>query len=239
MSSSGKEIERLAIVTGGATGLGLACSKRLLALGYRVLALGMDSEEEIADPRYQFEQFDVTDSNAIASIAKRFPELDALVNAAGIILHEGKEFTNSGFRKVMDVNVGGSQELAFALSDALKARKGAVVNFASMWSLFGSARNPAYSASKGAVLALTRSLAAAWGGTGVRVNAVAPGWIRTRMSVQAMSDPERAAPILRRIPMGDWGEPDDVAAAVTFLLSSDARYINGVLLPIDGGYSIA
>ena len=70
-------------------------------------------------------------------------------------------------------------------------------------------------------------------------HAVAPGWIRTRMSAQAMSDPERAGPILKRIPMGDWGEPEDVAAAVCFLLSPDARYINGILLPIDGGYSIA
>lgn len=239
MTPHSDQTAKLAIVTGGATGLGLACSKRLLQLGYRVMSLGMDKEEDIDHPLYSYERFDVTDTAAIAALAARTDGLDALVNAAGIILHEGRELTSDGFKKVMDVNLGGTQELCFALQDALKARKGAIVNFASMWSIFGSGRNPAYSTSKGAVLQLTRALAAGWGGSGVRVNAVAPGWIKTRMSVAAMSDPERAGPILKRIPMGDWGEPDDVAAAVCFLLSQDARYINGILLPIDGGYSIA
>lgn len=227
-----------AIVTGGATGLGLACARKLLEDGFHVLSLGMDEEERIDHPHYSHRRFDVTDRKAIADLAGDTQSLDALVNAAGIILHEGREFTDDGFDKVMSVNLGGTQQLCFALRDALAARRGAVVNFASMWSIFGSSRNPAYSASKGAVLQLTRSLAHAWGGS-VRVNAVAPGWIRTRMSLKAMNDPGRAEPILRRIPAGDWGEPADVAAAVAFLVSPAARYITGVMLPVDGGYSIA
>ena len=227
-----------AIVTGGATGLGLACARKLLEDGFHVLSLGMDEEERIDHPHYVHRRFDVTDRKAIADLAHDTQGLDALVNAAGIILHEGREFAGDGFDKVMAVNLGGTQQLCFALHDALVARRGAVVNFASMWSIFGSSRNPAYSASKGAVLQLTRSLAHAWGGS-VRVNAVAPGWIRTRMSQAAMSDPARAEPILKRIPAGDWGEPADVAAAVAFLVSPAARYITGVMLPVDGGYSIA
>lgn len=229
---------RLAIVTGGATGLGLACSRQLLEDGFHVLSLGVDAEEEIDHPAYTHRRFDVTDADAIAALARETPQLDALVNAAGIIQHEGREFTQDGFDKVMAVNLGGTQRLCFALKEALAARGGAVVNFASMWSVFGSPRNPAYSASKGAVLQLTRALAHGWGGQ-VRVNAVAPGWIRTRMSQAAMNDPERAGPILKRIPAGDWGEPADVAAAVSFLVSPAARYITGVMLPVDGGYSIA
>lgn len=230
--------QRLAIVTGGATGLGLACSRKLLDDGFHVLSLGIDEEERIEHPCYTHRRFDVTDAQAVADVAKETPGLDALVNAAGIIQHEGREFMQEGFDRVMSVNLGGTQRLCFALHEALSARKGAIVNFASMWSVFGSPRNPAYSASKGAVLQLTRSLAHGWGGS-VRVNAVAPGWIRTRMSQTAMNDPERAGPILRRIPAGDWGEPADVAAAVSFLVSPAARYITGVMLPVDGGYSIA
>lgn len=229
---------RRAIVTGGATGLGLACARKLLEDGFHVLSLGMDEEERIDHPDYVHRHFDVTDHSAIAELARETGHLDALVNAAGIILHEGREFTDDGFDKVMAVNLGGAQQLCFALHDTLAARRGAIVNFASMWSIFGSPRNPAYSASKGAVLQLTRSLAHAWGGS-VRVNAVAPGWIRTRMSQTAMNDPERSAPILKRIPAGDWGEPADVAAAVSFLVSPSARYITGVMLPVDGGYSIS
>lgn len=227
-----------AIITGGATGLGLACARKLLDDGFRVLSLGMDEEERIDHPHYVHRRFDVTDRTAITDLAHDTQGLEALVNAAGIILHEGREFTDDGFDKVMAVNLGGTQQLCFALRDALAARRGAIVNFASMWSIFGSSRNPAYSASKGAVLQLTRSLAHAWGGS-VRVNAVAPGWIKTRMSLKAMNDPERAEPILKRIPAGDWGEPADVAAAVAFLVSPAARYITGVMLPVDGGYSIA
>ena len=100
-------------------------------------------------------------------------------------------------------------------------------------------RNPAYSASKGAVVSLTRSLAVAFAKHGVRVNAVAPGWIETRMSTNAFSDPERATPILNRIPAARWGKPAEVAKAVAFLGSADAGYITGVVLPVDGGYSVA
>ena len=230
---------KIALVTGGGTGLGQACVRKLLDDGYRVVSLGLDVEEKIDHPLHEERRFDVTDSAAIAALASEFDGVDALVTAAGIIVHEGQEFTNEGFGRVMEVNLRGTQEICFALEGALKARRGAIVNFASMWSTFGSSRNPAYSASKGAVDSFTRALAAAWSADGVRTNAVAPGWVKTRMSINAMNTPERAGPILARIPMARWGEPSEVAEAVGFLVSPAASYINGVTLRIDGGFAIA
>jgi NAD(P)-dependent dehydrogenase (short-subunit alcohol dehydrogenase family) len=233
------DTNRIAIVTGGGTGLGQASVRQLLADGFHVWSLGMDVEDTIDDPAHEHIHFDVTDRGAIASFAARFDGVDALINAAGTILHEGRELTDEGFGKVMEVNLSGTQAMCFAFEAAVKARRGSVVNFASMWSIFGSGRNPAYSASKGAVASLTRALAAGWGRDGVRVNAVAPGWIDTRMSVAAMANPERAGPIMARIPTGRWGQPLEVGAVVGFLVSPAASYINGVVLPVDGGYSIA
>lgn len=229
----------LAIVTGGGTGLGLASAERLLAAGFRVVALGLDTETLPEDPAFEFRRFDVTSAQDVADVAAEFGAVDALVNAAGIILHEGREHETEGFRRVMEVNVEGTRLISWALRPALAARRAAVVNFASMWTVFGSGRNPAYSASKGAVMALTRSMAVAWAGDGIRVNAVAPGWVRTRMAVNAMSDPVRSTPILARIPAGRWGEPKEVGDVVTFLVSPQASYVTGAFLPVDGGYCIA
>lgn len=233
------EMKKIAIVTGGGTGLGQACVKHLLADGYRVWSLGLDVEETIDHADLVEDCFDITDSDAIARLAGGFKRVDALVNAAGTILYDRREFTNDGFDKVMEVNFRGTQQLCFALERQLKQARGAIVNFASMWSIFGSAGNPAYSASKGAVESFTRALAASWGPSGVRTNAVAPGWVKTRMAVNAMSNPERAEPIMKRIPMARWGEPKEVGQVVGFLVSPAASYINGVTLPVDGGYAIA
>lgn len=227
-----------AIVTGGGTGLGHAVTARLVKDGYKVLALGLDREDGLPDGA-TFRRFDVTDDQAVDTLAKEIGTLDALVNAAGIILHDNAEFSRDGFRKVMDINVGGTQRMTYALKQALAARKGAIVNFASLWSLFGSSRNPAYSASKGAVLQLTKSLAVAWAPEGIRVNAVAPGWMVTRMTVSARSIPARHDAIAPRIPMGGWGQPDEIADVVAFLVSGQSRYVTGAMIPVDGGYSAA
>lgn len=229
----------LAVVTGGGTGLGLAIGIEFRRRGWRVLALGLDTEPAIEGSGIEFEHLDVTDDAAIAAVAARIPRLELLANAAGVILHEGREHSVEGFRKVMDINLNGAQAACVHFRAALAAGCGSIVNFASMWSYFGSGRNPGYSASKGAIVSLTRALAVAYAAEGIRVNAVAPGWIETRMSATAFGDPERAGPILRRLPMGRWGQPADVARAVAFLASDDAGYITGVTLPVDGGYSAA
>lgn len=230
---------RCAVVTGGGTGLGLATALELHSRGYAVTAFGLDTEPELEGSGIAFERLDVTDETLMRAAAARFEQADVLVNAAGIILHEGRELASEGFRKVLDVNLHGTHLACMLFRAALRAARGNIINFASMWSYFGSERNPGYSSSKGAVVSLTRSLAVGFAADGIRVNAVAPGWIETRMSVAAFSDPERSQAIRKRIPAGGWGKPVDVAKAAAFLASPEARYITGVTLPVDGGYSIA
>jgi NAD(P)-dependent dehydrogenase (short-subunit alcohol dehydrogenase family) len=229
----------VAVITGGGTGLGLATGLELRSRGHRVIALGLDTEPELEGSGIEFHRLDITDEAAMAQAVAGLERVDVLVNAAGIIQHGGAEFTIGGFRKVVDVNLNGTHLACLLMRGALAQARGSIVNFASMWSYFGSARNPAYTASKGAIVSLTRSLAVAFAADGIRVNAVAPGWIETRMSQTAFSDATRSAEIRKRLPAGFWGQPFDIAKAAAFLASPDARYITGVTLPVDGGYSVA
>jgi 2-dehydro-3-deoxy-D-gluconate 5-dehydrogenase len=121
----------------------------------------------------------------------------------------------------------------------LAKTRGCVINIASMLSFFGSGFVPAYSASKGGIVQLTKSLAIAWAADGIRVNAIAPGWIETAMTAPLVADPARRDAITARTPLARWGQPADVAGAALFLASPAAAFITGVILPVDGGYSIA
>ena len=229
--------DKAAIVTGGGSGIGRACADTLAAAGYRVVCCGLDQDADWP-AGIEFVRLDVTDERAIEHFAARFPIVTALVNCAGMILHEGNEFSAEGFRRIIDVNLVGTQLVTVALRNALAAARGSVVNLASVWSVFGSPRNPAYAASKGAVVQLTRSHAVAFAAEGIRVNAVAPGWIDTRLAAGAIGNPERSTAIMARIPLARWGTPADVADVVAFLLSDKARYITGAVLAVDGGYAI-
>ncbi|CAG9243418.1 SDR family NAD(P)-dependent oxidoreductase [Paraburkholderia unamae] len=229
---------RVAVVTGGGTGIGRAIAEELLQAGLRPVCMGKDADDDL-DPAIEFRKVDVTSAAEVRDAFGDLAEIGVLVNGAGIILHEGAEFGSAGFRKVVDVNLNACQLTTEVALDKLAAARGCVVNIASMWSFFGSARNPAYTASKAGVVGLTRAHAAAFAERGVRVNAVAPGWIETRLSAGALHNPERSASIRARLPLGRWGQPADVARGVKFLCSKDADYITGIVLPIDGGFSIA
>jgi len=227
---------QLAVITGGGTGIGRAISELLAESGYDVIAMGLDSDADL--PRsIAFHKVDVTDTAAgIAALPKDRP-IAALVNCAGMLRHQ-QEWETDAFEQVIRVNVTAGFALANALVERLEQAGGAVVNVASMWAIFGSPGAPAYTASKGAVAALTRSQAVAWARRGIRVNSVAPGWVETRISEKARTDPERVARIGVRIPMGRWAKPSEVASVVRFLLSKDAGYVTGAMIPVDGGYSV-
>ncbi|WP_180902763.1 SDR family NAD(P)-dependent oxidoreductase [Martelella soudanensis] len=228
---------KTAIITGGGTGIGLATGTRLLAEGYRVIAGGLDADDDMTEG-IEFIRTDVTSQADLAALMDRTDRIDALVNCAGII-RQSAEWEPEVFRQVMEINVTASLAAANLAKSRLEATGGSVVNIASMWSFFGSAGSPAYASSKGAIVSLTRSLAVAWGKNGVRVNAVAPGWVDTRMGAGAKNDPERGPKITARIPLGRWAEPMEIANVIHFLVSDEASYVHGAVLPIDGGYSIA
>jgi NAD(P)-dependent dehydrogenase (short-subunit alcohol dehydrogenase family) len=230
--------KRVAVISGGGTGMGLATAEKLIARGYSVTAVGLD-REEILPPDLAFEKLDVTDDATVAAFAARFTYLDALVNAAGMLIPKRGEYDMAGFRRVINVNLIGTTALCFAFHKALVVAKGAVVNFASMYAIFGAPLTPAYAASKGAVMQLTKSLAVAWGPEGVRVNAVAPGWIETRISINARADEERNRGIIERLPLKRWASAEEAARAICFLLSEEAAYVNGTTLVVDGGYSVS
>jgi NAD(P)-dependent dehydrogenase (short-subunit alcohol dehydrogenase family) len=166
------------------------------------------------------------------------PALDFVVNAAGIISRD-KEFEIDTFMRVIDVNLSGAMRVSMAAHAKLAQSGGAIVNIASMLTYFGGPRVPAYSASKGGIAQLTRSLAVAWASDGIRVNAVAPGWIATPLTKALREDAERSDQLLLRTPFRRWGNPDEVAGPVLFLCSEASSFITGAIVPVDGGYSAA
>jgi NAD(P)-dependent dehydrogenase (short-subunit alcohol dehydrogenase family) len=151
-----------------------------------------------------FEAMDVTDASSIDRVVAKCPTLDIVVNAAGVI-RRGEEHDPEVFRQVIDINLNGAMRVAAATRQRLAASGGSLVNIASMLSFFGGGLVPAYSASKGGIAQLTKSLAIAWAADGVRVNAVAPGWIATPLTQGLQDDAARSAAVISRTPIGRWG----------------------------------
>jgi len=227
-----------ALITGGARGIGWGIAQAMLDAGYGVTVTGLTAEEVAAVPprdNLKALALDVTSDEQVAACVGALTRLDALVNCAGIILREGKEFTIAGFQKVIDVNLTGTMRMCMAAKPLLEKQGGAIVNTASLWSFFGGPLTPAYTASKGGVVQLTKALAVAWA-PAIRVNAIAPGWIETDLTKAAQADSERSDAIIARTPLGRWGKPDDIGGAVVFLCSPAAGFITGAVLPVDGGY---
>lgn len=232
---------KVALITGGARGIGFGVAEALLQSGYHVVVAGLSDDEVAAVPardKLLAYQLDVTDDQAVADVIAKQSRLDALINCAGMILRGGAEYEIASFQKVMDVNLTGTMRMCLAAREKLGASgHGVIINTASMLSFFGGPLTPAYAASKGAIVQLTKSLAVAWADEGIRVNAIAPGWIETDLTRGAREDAARSQAILARTPMKRWGIPADIGGVVAHLCSDEARFITGAVIPIDGGYS--
>jgi NAD(P)-dependent dehydrogenase (short-subunit alcohol dehydrogenase family) len=227
------------VVGASRAGIGAAIARAFQDSGAEVAITGAETEPAAEDKgRFPYAQLDVTDLDAVRSLATSTKQLDILVNCAAIT-SRGEEMAPAFFEKVVNVNLHGTFRTAEAFYPRLKARRGVLINIASMYAQFGSPRNPAYGASKAAVVQLTKSLAIAWAQDGIRVNAVAPGFIITEQSAKSRGDPNHVAAVNLRTPMGRWGQPADIAAPVLFLASAAAGFITGTCLAIDGGYSVA
>jgi NAD(P)-dependent dehydrogenase (short-subunit alcohol dehydrogenase family) len=242
--------QKIAVVTGGASGLGYAIAKKFVTQNIFTIIIGRNAQK-LEDAKQALGMscdtivFDLNNLSAIAElveiIQKRYGRIDILVNNAGVNMKKDiTEVTDAEFQQIIQTNLTGVFSLSREVSKIMLAQKeGAIINISSMAAHYGIPKVTAYSASKAAIEGMTRSMAVDLSPSGIRVNCVAPGFITTNMSSAALnSDPERKKRVLARTPMGKMGQPEDVANAVYFLVSDEASFITGAILPVDGGNSI-
>jgi NAD(P)-dependent dehydrogenase (short-subunit alcohol dehydrogenase family) len=229
------------IVTGGTSGIGAGIGAAFAEAGATVYATGATQAEVdaaiAAGGHLNHSVLDVRSAEAVEAFAAHHPKVHALINCAGVNLRAA-EWTNDGFDTVLDINLSGSMRTATAFRKAL-ADGGAILNIASMFAFFGAPHAPAYTASKHGIAGITKSLAVAYAAEGIRVNALAPGWIETAMTAVPRANPTRNAELMGRTPMGRWGTPADLAPPALFLCSPLAGFITGTILPVDGGFLVA
>ena len=245
---------RTALVTGGNGGIGLGIAEGLARAGASVAIAARDQSKtdraveglSESGSKVMGLEIDVADedsiADAVAAAVQRFGRLDILINNAGIAVRkQPQDYSVDDWDQVLDINLKGTFLCARAVyPHMVEAGGGSIVNIGSMTSIFGSDWVSSYSASKGGVVQFTRSLAIAWAGEGIRVNAILPGWIRTELTSGYWTNPDnqdRFGLINRRIPAGRWGEPADLAGLAVFLASDAAAYVTGTAIPVDGGYS--
>jgi NAD(P)-dependent dehydrogenase (short-subunit alcohol dehydrogenase family) len=243
--------ERVAVVTGGAQGIGRRTAELLAERGYRLAIVDLQDAaatvsaiEARGGTAFAFAG-DVTREEIVEAFAgkvlEQYGRVDVLVNNAGIsLIRAAEETTGAEYRQVMEVNLVAPFLLARAFGQKmLEARSGSIVNVASIAGLVAVADRAAYNASKHGLVGLTRTLAAEWGGRGVRVNAVCPGWVKTEMDAADQAGGSYAdADITQRVPMGRFARPDDVARAIAFLADGEeSGFVNGATLTVDGGWS--
>lgn len=249
------------LVTGGTGGIGAAVARAYRRSGASVTVTGtrMDAtsnplfaasfaanrrEGDTKEVPFRYLQLDVRDPQQVQQVATACPELDIVVNCAGVALSGdgSNEYGVEAFERALDINLSGAFRLAAASRAALSRSEwpggASMINIASMTSFFGNEIVPGYGAAKAGLVQLVKTLAIAWAGEGVRVNAIAAGLTETAMTAAHVGNPEALAPVLHRTPMRRVGRPDDMAGPILFLTSSLAGFVTGQTLVIDGGYSI-
>lgn len=237
--------EKVAVVTGGASGIGLATTKKLLSEGANVVILDLKMDEEIINSLGEnvlYLKCDVSNEenvkNCIEEIIKKFDHIDYLVANAGIGGSASKphEVSMDEWNKVISVNQTGIFLLnKYVINEMLRGGKGAVVNTSSMYGLVGSTTSFAYSASKGAINQMTRSLALTYARDNIRVNAIAPGYVDTPILSMVPDNIKEA--MGNELPIGRLGKDKEIANLICYLLSDDASFITGAIIPIDGGFT--
>ena len=244
---------KVVLVTGGNGGIGLAMSKAMGEAGAKIIIAGRNEEKNTQSIKIlnsqniecKSFQVDVVDENScnklIENVISNFGKLNILVNNAGTNSRKRpEEYELDEWKGIIDTNLISMFTCSKASFKHFKdANGGKIINIGSMHSLFGAPLGSAYSASKGGVVQLTKSLANAWAKDNVQVNAVLPGYIDTSLTRQARIDiPELQSRVEERTPVGRWGEPDDLGGIAVFLSSEGSNYITGTAIPVDGGYSI-
>lgn len=235
------------LVTGGSNGIGYAIASSFAAAGAKVTITGTAAtadgyENDLS--AFAYRQLQLEERGAAESLAASLPRLDILINNAGASLPGGKdEWEPDVFEHSVQINLTAGYRLTHACLPLLEASElpggAAVIGIASLTSIFGHAMVPGYGAAKTGLLGLTRTLAIAWADKGIRANAIAAGMVKTRMTAVVQTIPEMNDPILARTPMKRWAEPGEIADAVLFLASDQARFITGQMLVVDGGYSVS
>jgi NAD(P)-dependent dehydrogenase (short-subunit alcohol dehydrogenase family) len=243
-------MNKIAIVTGGGSGLGLAIAKAFTQNNILTIIVGRD-EEKLKAASQQLGQkcfYKICDLSNLATIPalieniiNEFGQIDILVNNAGI--NQKKNFievTDEEFNRVLTTNITAVFSISReVVKHMLPRNSGCIINISSMAAQYGLPKVIAYSASKTAIDGMTRAMAVELSPHGIRVNAIAPGFIYSAMTAKALdSDPERKAKVFNRTPMGRMGQPEDIGAAALYLASDGANFVTGIVLPVDGGNSI-
>ncbi|MFZ5835706.1 MAG: SDR family NAD(P)-dependent oxidoreductase [Pseudomonadota bacterium] len=228
------------VVTGGSTGIGNGIARAFRDHGAKLIVTA--SRERAAYDTdmdgMDYHQVDIADDDAMRAFAAKVPALDVLVNSVGTVVYKRKEFQMPTFRHVVDVNLNGVMHACVLFHDKLLASKGNIVNIASVASFRPTRGNPAYSASKGGLALLTKSLADAWGPEGIRVNGLAPGFVATKITAVSYDNPEINEGIINTTPLRRWGTPEEMGQVALFLASDMASFMTGHTIPVDGGQSL-
>lgn len=235
------------LVVGGSSGIGNGIARvfrdhraAVFVCGTRASAADYKAEEDGSDMTgMTYFQWDVSDDATVENLTPPFSSLDVLVLSQGLVMYKRAEFQMPNFRRVLDVNLMSVMSCCMKFHDMLAATKGAVVIIGSGASFYAVFGNPAYSASKGALVTLTKTLAEAWAPEGIRVNGIAPGLVATKITKVTWDHPRRYEDSLNEIPLHRWGTPEEMGGVTLFLASPLSSYVTGQMIIVDGGMGLS